>query len=80
MTGYSHRVLVEGRYQIVALSHQPALDPRGLFAYAVATLDDARLWQGLSLGDAREWLQVLLDGDALAAAPAVPARKRVARR
>lgn len=80
MTGSSHCVLVEGRYQIVASSHQPDQGPHGLFAYAVATLDGARLRQQLSLDDARAWLQMLLDDDARAAAPAAPARKRVAPR
>lgn len=66
---YRHPVLAEGQYQIVALAQ--AGDPDGgvVAHYALATIAGVILRQGLTLFEARAWLQLLLADEAIVKSP-----------
>lgn len=72
---YRHPVLVKGQYQIVALMQAPLHAP-GIANHAVATLAGVILRQDLTLFEARAWLQLLLEGEAITKPCPPPARTR----
>lgn len=72
---YRHPVLAKGQYQIVALMQAPSYEP-GIANHAVATLAGAILRQDLSLFEARAWLELLLEGEAITRPDASPVRMR----
>ena len=61
MTEYSHTLLVRGRYQIVALTDEAQFDPAEVTGYAVLSSAGAKLRHELSLEDARDWADRLIE-------------------
>ena len=61
MTEYSHTLLVRGRYQIVALTDEAQFDPAEITGYAVLSSAGAKLRHELSLEDARDWADRLIE-------------------
>ena len=61
MTEYSHTLLVRGRYQIVALTDEAKFDPAEVTGYAVLSSAGAKLRHELSLEDARDWADRLIE-------------------
>lgn len=80
MTEYSHTLLVRGRYQIVALTDEAQFDPAEVTGYAVLSSAGAKLRQELSLEDARDWADRLIEEESAQRsdppAPAKPAKRR----
>jgi hypothetical protein len=70
---YRHPVLrngqLNGQYQIVALAQADGTEVGVIAHYAVATSAGAILRQGLTLFEARTWLQLLLADEAIAKPP-----------
>ncbi|HEY0660845.1 MAG TPA: hypothetical protein VGD21_05960 [Lysobacter sp.] len=60
MTEHGHSILVNGNYQVVALTPEEALDPDRVLAYGVWTLSGVRIRRELSLDDARAWMDRLV--------------------
>ena len=61
MTEYSHTLLVRGRYQIVALTDEAQFDPADVTGYAVLSSAGAKLRHEVSLEDARDWADRLIE-------------------
>ena len=80
MTEYSHTLLVRGRYQIVALTDEAQFDPAEVTGYAVLSSAGAKLRHELSLEDARDWADRLIEEESAqrndAPAPAKPVKRR----
>lgn len=80
MTEYSHTLLVRGRYQIVALTDEAQFDPAEVTGYAVLSSAGAKLRHELSLEDARDWADRLIEEESAQRsdppAPAKPAKRR----
>ena len=79
MTEYSHTLLVRGRYQIVALTDEAQFDPAEVTGYAVLSSAGAKLRHELSLEDARDWADRLIEEESAQRsdpAPVKPAKRR----
>lgn len=80
MTEYSHTLLVRGRYQIVALTDEAQFDPAEVTGYAVLSSAGAKLRHELSLEDARDWADRLIEEESAQRSdpptPAKPAKRR----
>ena len=80
MTEYSHTLLVRGRYQIVALTDEAQFDPAEVTGYAVLSSAGAKLRHELSLEDARDWADRLIEEESAQRsdppAPAKPSKRR----
>ena len=80
MTEYSHTLLVRGRYQIVALTDEAQFDPAEVTGYAVLSSAGAKLRHELSLEDARDWADRLIEEESAQRsdppAPAKPVKRR----
>ena len=67
---YRHPVLAKGQYQIVALARATDSDADIIARYAVATIAGDILRQDLTLFEARAWLELQLEGEAIGKPPA----------
>ena len=80
MTEYSHTLLVRGRYQIVALTDEAQFDPAEVTGYAVLSSAGAKLRHELSLEDARDWADRLIEEESAQRgdppAPVKPVKRR----
>jgi len=80
MTEYSHTLLVRGRYQIVALTDEAQFDPAEVTGYAVLSSAGAKLRHEVSLEDARDWADRLIEEESAqrSGSPAAvkPAKRR----
>jgi len=80
MTEYSHTLLVRGRYQIVALTDEAQFDPAEVTGYAVLSSAGAKLRHELSLEDARDWADRLIEEESAkrndSPAPVKPVQRR----
>ena len=59
MMEHEHPILIQGNYQIVALTTQEEYDPEDIVAYAVMTMSGTRLQQVQTLDDAKSWMEKL---------------------
>ena len=80
MTVYSHTLLVRGRYQIVALTDEAQFDPAEVTGYAVLSSAGAKLRHELSLEDARDWADRLIEEESAQRSDPPPSDKPVKRR
>ena len=80
MTEYSHPILVRGRYQIVALSHEAEYDPAEVTRYAVLSPTGERLRHEPGLEEARLWADRLMEEEESAQRNDPPAPVRTAKR
>ena len=81
VTEYSHPILVRGRYQIVALSHEAEYDPTEVVCYAVLSPTGQRLHHEPGLEEARLWADRLMEEeDAQRSEPPLPIRTAKRRR
>jgi len=80
MTEYSHTLLVRGRYQIVALTDEAQFDPAEVTGYAVLSSAGAKLRHELSLEEARDWADRLIEEESAQRsgppAPVKPVKRR----
>jgi hypothetical protein len=60
VTEHGHPILVNGNYQVVALTSEEAFDADRVLAYGVWTLSGARIRRELSLDDAKAWMERLI--------------------
>lgn len=75
MTEYSHTMLIRGRYQIVALTDEAQFDPAEITGYAVLSPTGAKLRHEVSLDDARDWTDRLIEEEgAQRIDPPIPAK------
>ena len=81
VTERMHPVLINGQYQVVALTAGQEYEPEDIVAYAVTTISGARLHYALTLDDAKSWMDRLLEEEALPhpVRSLEPGRKRIRR-
>jgi hypothetical protein len=65
MLEYSHPIFIKGRYRVVALSQSEQYDEDSITAYAVLNSSGAKLRHELSLIDAKEWMEKLVEEDSV---------------
>lgn len=63
MLEYSHPIFIKGRYRVVALSENPEYNEDNIIAYAVLNSTGAKIRHELSLIDAKEWMEKLVEED-----------------
>ena len=66
MYEYSHPIFIKGRYRVVALTEEQEYSEDKILAYAVLNSSGAKLRHELSLIDAKEWMEKLVDEDNVA--------------
>jgi len=66
MYEYSHPVFIKGRYRVVALTENQEFNEDQIMAYAVLNSSGAKLRHELSLVDAKEWMEKLIEEDNVA--------------
>ncbi|WP_242108065.1 hypothetical protein [Luteimonas aquatica] len=59
MTEYRHPILIQGGYQVMAITDGREYDPSEILAYEVMTLSGAKIRHELTLESARVWLERL---------------------
>lgn len=57
MDEFRHRVLSDGRYQLLAITHRPRYDADDVLGYVVATLAGDRVRDEPTLAMARAWME-----------------------
>jgi hypothetical protein len=75
MLEYSHPIFMKGRYRVVALSQNEEYDEDNITAYAVLNSSGAKLRHELSLIDAKEWMEKLVEEDNVDISAAQPQAK-----
>ena len=63
MLEYSHTIFIEGRYRVVALSEDQEYNGGNIIAYVVLNSSGAKIRHELSLIDAKEWMEKLVEED-----------------
>jgi len=63
MLEYSHPIFIKGRYRVVALTENQEFNEDQIMAYAVLNSSGAKLRHELSLIDAKEWMERLVEED-----------------
>ena len=63
MLEYSHPIFIKGRYRVVALSENQEYNEDNIIAYAVLNSSGAKIRHELSLIDAKEWMERLVEED-----------------
>lgn len=83
MVEYPHVLRVDGRFQLVALTHSPVYSPADVVGYAVFDSDGTRLTDVVSLEQAHAyWLQLVEEekavrlGDETTETRPLPRRRR----
>ena len=66
MYEYSHPIFIKGRYRVVALTEDQEYNEDKILAYAVLNASGAKLRHELSLIDAKEWMEKLVEEDNIA--------------
>ena len=66
MLEYSHPIFIKGRYRVVALSENQEFNEDQIVAYAVLNSSGAKIRHELSLVDAKEWMERLVEEDTVA--------------
>jgi len=80
MLEYSHPIFIKGRYRVVALTENQEFNEDQIMAYAVLNSSGAKIRHELSLVDAKEWMERLVEEDkpdvSIASPQAKPRRVR----
>jgi hypothetical protein len=66
MYEYSHPIFIKGRYRVVALTEDQKYSEDNILAYAVLNESGAKIRHELSLIDAKEWMEKLVEEDNIA--------------
>jgi hypothetical protein len=66
MYEYSHPIFIKGRYRVVALTEDQKYTEDNILAYAVLNESGAKIRHELSLIDAKEWMEKLVEEDNIA--------------
>ncbi|MEO8003203.1 MAG: hypothetical protein ABI644_15145 [Arenimonas sp.] len=72
MLEYSHPIFIKGRYRVVALTENQEFNEDQIMAYAVLNSSGAKIRHELSLVDAKEWMEKLVEEDAPDVSVATP--------
>ncbi len=75
MLEYSHPIFIKGRYRVVALSEDQEYNEDNIIAYAVLNSSGAKIRHELSLIDAKEWMEKLVEEDNVDVSVAQPQSK-----
>jgi len=63
MLEYSHPIFIKGSYRVVALTENQEYNEDNIIAYAVLNSSGAKIRHELSLIDAKEWMEKLVEED-----------------
>ena len=66
MLEYSHPIFIKGSYRVVALTENQEYNEDNIIAYAVLNSSGAKIRHELSLIDAKEWMEKLVEEDNIA--------------
>ncbi len=63
MLEYSHPIFIKGSYRVVALTENPEYNEDNIIACAVLNSFGAKIRHELSLIDAKQWMEKLVEED-----------------